>query len=856
MHQPRPYGTFGAATEEDAAAVELLVRRLTNWKQLGGLESLRLSRTLPSGALAIAQDMGGVLKVIVQPPTQPQPEPAFDGVAKGYIPMLFSGVIDRGVARNGGGIFVRFSSETRRRLAGYDPNRFNAIPKQAEMRRFVVEMPQRFAELMPSTPVMDGVFTQYAKLRPTWFSGAMAELVQIVGGYGRQQLGDLPDNPIERARFGVPPKVMREIETEMGNVRLPGYTGLPHGGGEIRYDYKANETHLVGFDSQKKPWLVQVNPSGVHAMPLPMIPATTTRAFRRFIEAKNDTELLWALDRFGGLPSGEGFPIVQKDFQAWRRAGVIIKVCDVADFYQHMMYSSAMGWTMNSSGTEGFNTCYDMDDESQISYSLAYKLSLRLGPANAEGKLPEAFHIEDPIAAQRLTAYLARLYEYLKANDARALAIKYKLRRVDVAEILLRAEAEFSRAEVDYWDNLELPPIAVHGGGVAQIARGYIPWRRDGFKVPEPFTGGCVSFMAPGKPKPGATVPEKADTILAGYYIGDQLKVVKFFSDERKYTRSVEDNFDECMTVGSWERTTTTGMTGLMGDYYTSDFDDRQAAADTTEVQRIVGTDLGYDSKPFFSYDNWFWRPGTLWRNRYFKHKTITETTSGYLRAIAVCMPFFDRNAALHARRDTYSGKKVTESTEMHSVPDPYSYRYWTDDFVWAWIGGVSGPQAKVPVYPKNGNPVWVVQENYNPELCSDFADSGPWIPGLPADYTWLIHPDNNRWVFSGGGGPPSVNEETKTTNLPGKTEGQIGVSVISYTLRLMTPPHATYFLFSPDPYVGVFYRDAIKVVAGSCEYASVSEPHPTMDGLRAFQGWSELADHSTAHHFIGVING
>jgi len=44
VHQPRPHGTFGAdaATEEDAAAAELLARRLTNFKTTSGLDSLKM----------------------------------------------------------------------------------------------------------------------------------------------------------------------------------------------------------------------------------------------------------------------------------------------------------------------------------------------------------------------------------------------------------------------------------------------------------------------------------------------------------------------------------------------------------------------------------------------------------------------------------------------------------------------------------------------------------------------------------------------------------------------------------------------------------------------------------------------
>ena len=180
-------------------------------------------------------------------------------------------------------------------------------------------------------------------------------------------------------------------------------------------------------------------------------------------------------------------------------------------------------------------------------------------------------------------------------------------------------------------------------------------------------------------------------------------------------------------------------------------------------------------------------------------------------------MPYLNRNAVIHAKADGHTGKEKNDDTGMYSVSDPYSYRYWTDDFVWAWIGGVSGPQATVSAKPVDGDPVWVVQENYNPGPCSDFADRGPWIPGLPADYTWLVHPDNNKWEFSGGGGPPSVNQVSIGSSEPAKTTGRLDLSQLAYTFAVSTEaPANTYFLESPDQYVGVFYRDAIKVAAGT----------------------------------------
>lgn len=869
MHQPRPHGTFGTDGDEDAAALELLARRLTNVKDLSGLGSLRMSRTLPSGAMAIAQDMGGVFKVIVQPRPQESPvtEPN-DGLAEHYIPMLFSGVIKKAVVRPGEGVEIELSEQARRRLSGYDPEAA-LPPKQVKLQRFRVDYNFRCSELKPKDP---GAFlhSQYAAQRPTWYSGAMAEVIQVVGGYGRQDFEALPKDRVERARMALPPRVQLGIESELGSLRLPGYTGVPNKKGEFQYDYKFGHTNGVGFDPDGKPWLLRVVPSGVFAMPLPLVPATTVPTFRTYVsEEVGDDELLWALNRFGGLPSGEGMPADGDDFEAWRRAGVIIKVCDSADFYRRIMYSSACGWAFNASGTEGFNTCYDYDDDKGLGFGLAYKLSLRLGPAKDAGRLPAGFHLDDPLEARTMDDYLSSLWRELGAGGARELAIKYKLTR-SLPQVLermgkVRDVSYDPDAEVDYWDNLEAEPIAAHSGSVNQVGRGWL-YHGAAFiyqpqiKFPEPFAGCCLShnFSPLLHARNDSSYP-RCDTVMYGYYIGEQLKVVKYFWDDRTFSKDVQDNSGECMTVGSFERTETTGSTSLVGNFYTTDFDDRGELPEAQTVTKTVGTDLGYDTKPWFEFDFPFSSVGTLWRNRYFQHKTIRSSTEGHEKSVAVCVPFFARNAVLHAVRESTTGARVTNSRAIYSITDPNSYRFYTWDFVFAWKGGsTKGNVASVTDVspsPKDGDPVWVMGYNHNPAACSDFADQGDWMGGLPQDYTWLIHPDKNAWAISGGGGAPTTKSYSTSTTEPKKVSGHLQASTLRQTGEVNKDPARGYFESSPSEIGVMFYVDAIKNVAGDAEYANASEADPAAPKQRKRWGFTRLADHKSAHHFIGVIN-
>lgn len=864
MHQPRPYALHGDLhSEEDAAVVDALVRRLTNIKRTGGQDALKLVRALPGGGVAVAMDMGGVLKAVVHAPRAPHaPEDEWgDGRARLAVPMLFSGVIERAVFQAGQGVQLRLTEQTRRRLAHYK----GPLPGATQsLQRFAIEYSQRHSEFVPSHDVW--LHSQYVQLRPTWFSGRMATLVQIAGGYGRQDSKRLPDNKIERARMVLPPKVEAKIAAQMKPGILPGYRGWPTDSGQIQFDYKFHETHGVAFDTRRKPWLVRVNNRGVYAMPLPMVPATTTEAFREYVQEVGDAELEWIIDRFGGMPSGEGFPEGSEAFEAWRRAGVIIKVCDAADFYsRHMGYSSAMGWSFNDAGTTAVNTCYEFDEGDGLQNGRTYKLSLRLG----EVQPPAPRSALDPGDEAALSRYLAAVLG-AAPSGARGAALRFKLARVPAGELVARANRHENanwQAEANHWDSLEAQPIANHSGNIAMIAEGNVwargqPRSHPQIKFPEPLMKGCVSHdfgRLEGYPDVPAGYIVRCDTIMHAYFVGDELKVVKYFLDTRKYTQEEENNFDECMQVGSWEQTIHTGQLSLYGHFYSTDIDAREAFAPTTTRTKIVGTDLGYDHTPHFEFDHFFSMVGSIWRNRYFKHETESNTVHGRARTIAVCVPYFARNGVFNAQRTSTTSESTRKSRALYHTTDPNSYRYYTYDFVWAWVSGSTrgnmANAAGASPYPKDGNPVWVMGYNYSPGPCTDFADQGDWMGGLPQDYTWLIHPNKNEWRHSGGGGKPTMREFFDTTHKPGKTEGLLHLSFADRLHEVNKDPRDGFFTMSPSEFGDVFYTDAIKNEAGEAEYASCAEANPESPTQRMRWGFTRLADHKSAHYFIGVIN-
>src|SRR5690606_6375057 len=120
--------------------------------------------------------------------------------------------------------------------------------------------------------------------------------------------------------------------------------------------------------------------------------------------------------------------------------------------------------------------------------------------------------------------YMSELFALMRGNSPENVALKYKLRRVGPSQILERARfSSRPEAELEYWDALELDPIASHSGSITEVGRGYLyhpaPFENQPqIKFPEPAMGGCISHdflpLIHGRFKDSYP---NCDTIMFGY---------------------------------------------------------------------------------------------------------------------------------------------------------------------------------------------------------------------------------------------------------------------------------------------------------------------------------------------------
>ena len=177
----------------------------------------------------------------------------------------------------------------------------------------------------------------------------------------------------------------------------------------------------------------------------------------------------------------------------------------------------------------------------------------------------------------------------------------------------------------------------------------------------------------------------------------------------------------------------------------------------------------------------------------------------------------------------------------------------------------VSGSKGEPP--PKDGVPVYLDEVHINEYPGSDFASSGDWygVGGGWKDITPIIGfatDRNNTTHHAGGvvvgGEPPGWKPYSFDSASSDNNSGRLTVTMprAGHKTAHRKIPNNWYFQFSPVESGGMlvyFQRDATWIAFGESAYGSINEQNE--QSRRIAWGKSELANHVSAQHFVGVIN-
>ena len=715
----KPFAIFPQSDEtltgKDIELASKLSRRIENSQDLSGLHSAYGSVPLEGGGYIYAFNVGGVTKNIVVRGSEPEEveEEITDYLS---IPMLYSGRVVKTVVAAAEPVELCITKGTQKRLVNYSKTVALAPEKQTLM-RFVVKLGIYGSEFAPTIETTR-VTTQYAQHRPTWFSGSMCKVIQVVTGYGKQKFTEGSEEEIkaltkkEMIRINLPDYVRELIVQELDGYLLMGCTGIPPEDGTIQFDYKWSRSEGIMFSADKKPWIVRISFGEVLAMPLPMIPATTSKAFRAYMELVGDEEIIQILDAFGGMPSGESFPVGPVALQAWKNAGVVIKVCDTADFYSNMaLAGSELGWSFSETTNRAAHTCYTFGDDA-MQRAMLYQLRMTIGAIKPVKR--------GDVDADSRNAAWAEL-----AKDADFEKIKWA--------IAFKMQRSSASGGATFWKNLKIDPISTCTGLVTKTSEGRI-WSpakfeyQPQFKLPSPMIGGCISHDFNPDGNRLRYYPESSqrfDTVVFAWYQGDALKTLRFCNDPRSVPATSTDDFEDCMLVGRWTQVSGTGQTQVYGQFYTSDLDGRKSFANAETTTKIKGEYLGVGKRwgrivvPFME--------GEMTRFHYFMSTTATDSTEGRSLVIGTCVPYLSRNAVLYASSEVAYQQASTWGETKHSIPDAWQYGIWTYSFIAHYVDSPSGVINQLPA-PNDAFPVYVCWESHDDTSpCASYVDKGPY---------------------------------------------------------------------------------------------------------------------------------
>jgi len=640
-----------------------LLYKVQTFKQRAGVGTFSMSRRVDddSTIYVLSTQDQNLIHIAVAPDIPEQINSSEANAPAKLAPDIYSGLVYNGFLRSNG---------TRSALDSFvpTPTCLRTHPELLAGRQEVVRLAVApyFDELKNSG--LGPAYSQYTKLRPSMYSGTMRKVVQVLMGLGRIGKAKLrdPDRP------HVTPAYLEDVATN---------------GVQIRFDWRFIRTHGIVVAADGRLWVVEISAArGAVAVPLPLVPKTDTAAFRAKVQAKEDWALLRAIEELGGLPSGEGVPATAARLSQMLENGTALRLLspeDVAPFYEHSAYSSALGWAFNSSGSEAHNTAYRFGDDG-FQRGVWYQISLSIGATKL---------VREP------------------------------------GEPLAEHSGQIKKMGEGY---LYAPPAP--GTSYAR----YLP-----IKFHEPMLPGLLSHegvplaIASGLPQP------KCDTTVFVGFVDDEFHAVRFYRNPNNGEHNTLDDPrypGECLLNGTWVITQTTGTRGIPAMMYSNTIDGRRAVQETVHQTTMESRDLGYDPPRFSDFIE---SPDTayVWRERVFQQTTTTDIRVGETLASVVAIPEYSREAYYYAEGSGYaSGRTLVTNVGYTRIRDPnvgYAWRCFPSANLPPWPSNIGcdkrncgGNCSFFPGGPRTHKERRVVCLNYEPDGsgCHDFADSGNWL--------------------------------------------------------------------------------------------------------------------------------
>jgi len=726
------------------------------------------------------------------------------------------------------------------RLDDFRPTRecaqlFRLQPARQNIKRLGVEIHPSFPEMEDENRRL----TQYAKLRPTMFSGTMRKLVQLLMGYGF-----LPDRSRhEKTIYG--DRFVRKSNVTFDPPPADFERSVKRNGVQIQYDYRFARTHGLTKGADGKWWIVEIkNERGVHAMPIELHKGSMTDRFRQKLEDMGDNAGIEAIDLFGGFPLGVPFPSSTEELEAKVRAGMILKGAPAADleqFYELQYYSTACGWSFSESGKEAVNTGWKYgDDDVQVGEYHVIRMAI--------GEMDE---ITPPNGNVSLKRHLVNGSAGFQRRLEAALFKVDRLTDEQVSGYLrMRADAAFIAV-----DALVVDPIASFSASVGRQGRGNIYWPTvfcPQIKFWEPILGYLHSHdMRPRIRKPNPDVI-LCETVMHAFYVGERLTYVKYYKGPVRDADDFEDGFEECMYSGEWTQTTRRGKFGVPAMFYTSNIDDRIETVPFKIVTNLVSQDLGYTQVTFADII------GTPYICYMSRHKTFLNTvtmtnSSGANAASAICVPEGMREAYYYANVVSEPSKSKMVVRSYQTLTDPNRYIGWRN--LPGYTGFTTTGGKFVPADHPAGcgkvtnRHVW--SHFLDESSCSEYADEGEWAIICqqiePMAYNISLPPlaysneDESKAVFT-------VKLVTNTDHdvVDCKTETALGYDI----------PYIGYRWFRPSPDPETFEKDYIYARANALGTSDVLVYCSDINEfLNRRIGATEFAVTSINHNYVGVFN-